>query len=115
MKGYDFQKMLKQAQQMQKKMESTQDELANIEMTGISGGGVVEVKFNCKNEFISIKFKPEAINPDNPESVDVETIEMLEDLVSSAIKDATTKVNNTVQEKMSSVTGGMNLNIPGMF
>lgn len=115
MKGMDFTKMLKQAQQMQKKMESTQEELASIEMTGISGGGVVTVKFNGKNEFLSIKIKPEAINPDNPESIDEETIEMLEDLVSSAIKDATTKVNTTVQEKMSSITGGMNLNIPGLF
>jgi len=115
MKGFDIQKMLKQAQQMQKKMESTQDELATIVMTGVSGGGVVEVKFNGKNEFLSIKIKPEAINPENPESVDEDTIEMLEDLISSAVKDATTQVNNTVQEKMSSITGGMNLNIPGMF
>jgi DNA-binding YbaB/EbfC family protein len=103
MKGMDFNKMLKQAQQMQKKMEDTQNELATIEMTGVSGGGAVEVRFNGKNEFLSIKIKPEAINPENPSAVDEETIEMLEDLISSAIKDATIKVNNTVQQKMSSI------------
>ena len=115
MKGYDFQKMLKQAQQMQKQMESTQDELGKIEVSGIAGGGVISVLFNGKNEFQSIKIKPEAINPENPQSVDEDTIEMLEDLVSSAIKDANTKVNTMVQERMSSITGGMNLNIPGLF
>jgi nucleoid-associated protein EbfC len=115
MKGFDFQKMLKQAQQMQKQMESTQNELGNVEVTGVSGGGVITVVFNGKNEFKSIKIKPEAINPDNPESVDDDTIEMLEDLVSSAIRDANTQVNNMVQEKMSSITGGVNLNIPGLF
>lgn len=113
MKGYNFQKMLKQAQQMQKQMENTQEELANIVVSGASGGGVVSVVFNGKNEFQSIKIKPEAINPENPESVDEETLEMLEDLVSGAIKDANNQVNSMVQERMSSITGG--LNIPGLF
>lgn len=115
MKGFNIQQMLKQAQDMQKKMEHTQEELAKVEVTGLSGGGVVTVLFNGKNEFQSIKIKPEAINPENPESVDSETIEMLEDLVSSAIKDANVKVSGLVQDKMSSITGGMNLNIPGLF
>lgn len=113
--NFNFQKMLKQAQQMQKQMESAQEELAGIEMTGIAGGGAVEVVFNGKNEFKSIKIKPEAINPENPQSVDEETIEMIEDLVASAIKDANSKVSAAVQEKMGSITGGMNINIPGLF
>jgi len=113
MKGFNVQQMLKQAQQMQKKMESAQDELKNIEVTGEAGGGVVSVVFNGKNEFISIKIKPEAINPDNPESVDTDTVEMLEDLISGAMKDANKKVADTAESKMSSVTGGMN--IPGLF
>ncbi|MCK7484496.1 MAG: YbaB/EbfC family nucleoid-associated protein [Bacillus subtilis] len=75
--------MLKQAQEMQKQMENTQEELAKIQVTGESGGGAVVVQFNGKNEFQSIKLKPEAINAENPESVDEETIEMLEDLLSS--------------------------------
>lgn len=115
MKGYNFQKMLKQAQQMQQQMENTQAELANVDVTGNSGGGAVSVVFTGKNEFKSIKIKPEAINPENPESVDEETIEMLEDLISSAMKDANNKVSSMLQEKMSSITGGMNLNIPGLF
>ncbi len=109
----NIQKMLKQAQQMQKQMEKTQADLQNIEVEGASGGGVVSVKFNGKNEFQSIKIKAEAINPENPESVDEDTIEMLEDLVSGAIKDANSKASALMQDKMSSITGGMN--IPGMF
>lgn len=113
MKGFNVQQMLKQAQQMQKKMESAQDELKNIQMTGEAGGGVVSVVFNGKNEFVSIKIKPEAINPDNPESVDADTIEMLEDLVTGAIKEANKKVSEVAESKMNSITGGMN--IPGLF
>ena len=86
MKGFNMQQMMKQAQQMQKKMESAQEELANIELEGIAGGGVVTVKFNAKHELKSVKIKPEAINSENPSSVDEETIEMLEDLITSAIK-----------------------------
>ncbi|EKE03180.1 MAG: hypothetical protein ACD_20C00234G0002 [uncultured bacterium] len=115
MKGHNFQKMLKQAQQMQKQMESTQSELESTEVTGAAGGGVITVVVNGKNEFKSIKIKPEAINPENPESVDEDTIEMLEDLVSSAVRDANNKVNSMVQDRMSSITGGLNINIPGLF
>lgn len=115
MKGYDFHKMLKQAQQMQKQMEHTQDELTKMEVVGVAGGGAISVTLNGKNEFQSIKIKPEAINPDNPESVDEETVEMLEDLITSALKDGNSKVSSLIQEKMSSITGGMNLNIPGLF
>ena len=113
MKGFNVQQMLKQAQQMQKKMEDAQGELKNIEVTGEAGGGVISVVFNGENEFLSIKIKPEAINPDNPESVDTDTVEMLEDLISGAMKDANRKVSETAESKMSSVTGGMN--IPGLF
>lgn len=113
--GFNMQKMLKQAQQMQKQMENAQTELTNVEMTGVAGGGVITVTFNGKNEFKSIKIKPEAINPENPQSVDEETVEMLEDLIASAIRDANSKVNTYAQEKMGAITGGMNLNIPGLF
>ncbi len=113
MKGFNIQQMMKQAQQMQKKMEDAQEELKNIQVTGESGGGVISVVFNGKNEFLSIKIKPEAINPDNPESVDTDTIEMLEDLLTGALKDANQKVSGLIEAKMGSVTGGMN--IPGLF
>lgn len=115
MKGFNLQKMLKQAQDIQKQMESTQEELAATQVKGVAGGGAVEVVFNGKNEFISIKLKPEAINPDNPESVDAETVEMLEDLLSSALKDANNQASQLIQNKMSGITGGLNLNIPGLF
>lgn len=115
MKGFNLQKMLKQAQDMQRQMESTQEELAGTQVKGVAGGGAVEVVFNGKNEFISIKLKPEAINPDNPESVDAETLEMIEDLIASAIKDANSQASAMIQSKMSSITGGMNLNLPGIF
>jgi hypothetical protein len=107
--------MLKQAQQMQKKMENVEDELRAIEVTGEAGGGAIIVKFNAKHEFISIKIKPEAINPESPESVDEDTLEMLEDLISSAIKEANDKAATTIQQKMNSISGGMGLNIPGIF
>jgi len=115
MKGFNIQQMLKQAQQMQKQMESTQEELGSMEISGMAGGGAISVVVNGKNEFQSIKIKPEAINPENPASVDEETIEMLEDLITSAIKDANKNVSALVENKMSSITGGMNLNIPGLF
>lgn len=111
----NLQKMLKQAQNMQKQMENTQQELEGIEVDGAAGGGVVQVKCNAKGDFKSIKIKAEAINPDNPESVDEDTIEMLEDLITSAIKDASAKANDIAQSKLSSITGGMNMNIPGLF
>ena len=111
----NIQKMLKQAQQMQKQMENAQSELGNIELEGAAGGGVITVRVNGKNEFLSIKIKPEAINPENPASVDEDTIEMLEDLITSAIKDANAKASFTAQQKISSLTGGLNLNIPGLF
>lgn len=115
MNGFNIQKMIKQAQDMQKQMESTQEELEGVTVTATAGGGVITVVFNGKNEFQSIKIKPEAINPENPENVDTETIEMLEDLITSAIKDANSQVSSMVKERMSSITGGLNLNIPGLF
>ncbi len=113
MKGFNIQQMMKQAQQMQKKMEDAQNELKEVKMTGEAGGGVVSVVFNGKNEFQSIKIKPEAINPDNPENVDADTIEMLEDLITGAINEANKKVSEIAESKMTSITGGMN--IPGLF
>ena len=61
----------------------------------------------------SIKVKKEAINPDNPNSVDDDTIEMLEDLLNQALSEATTKATAQMEEKMKSITGG--ISIPGLF
>ncbi len=116
MKGFNMQQMLKQAQQMQKKLESAQEELKKMEITAEAGGGVISVKLNGKNEFKSIKIKPEAINPENPESVDEETVEMLEDLITSAMKEANKNVSQTIENKMGSLADGAGINLPpGMF
>lgn len=112
MKGFNLQKMLKQAQKMQSAMASAQDELADIYVEGSAGGGAVKVSFNGKNEFQKIKLTAEAINPENPNSVDEEDIEALEDLITSAIKDASEKASSTAKEKISGITGGVDLNLP---
>jgi hypothetical protein len=111
----NIQKMLKQAQMMQKQMENTQEELGGTILEGSAGGGVVVAKVTGKNDFVSIKIKPEAINPENPESVDAETIEMLEDLINSAIKDANAKAKSISEDRLKAITGGLNLNMPGLF
>lgn len=113
MQGFNIQKMMKQAQQMQKKAQDMQEDLEKSEFTGIAGGGAVTVVFNGKNEIKSIKLKKEALNAENPESIDDETVEMLEDLILSAIGDVNNKVSTALEAKMSSITGG--LNIPGLF
>ena len=115
MKGFNIQQMMKQAQQMQKQMESAQEELQNTEVTGESGSGAVTVIMNAKNEIRSIKIKPEAVNPENPASVDEETIEMLEDLILSALQDANKKAAATVEQKMGAMTAGLPIKIPGLF
>lgn len=105
--------MMQQAQKMQKKLKETQDELSNVEVYGQSAGGAVEVKFNGQGKFQSIKIKPEAINAANPETVDSDTLETLEDLIIEAMKNATNQANLQMEAKMKAITGG--INIPGLF
>ncbi len=105
---FNIQKVMQQAQKMQKQMENVQDELRTIEVLGSSGGGMITVKVNAQGAFLGIKIKPEAINPDNPESVDSETVEMLEDLVSTAILDAADKASKVSQEKMAPISNQIN-------
>lgn len=109
----DMMKMMKQAQSLQKRLKDTQDELANTEITGESAGGAVKVVCDGQGKFKSIKLSPEAINPENPSSIDADTVEMLEDVITTAILQASTKATAQMEEKMKSVTGG--LNIPGLF
>ncbi len=99
---FDIQKMMKQAQQMQSKMQEVQDELAATDIEGTAGGGAVTVVCNGKIEFKSIKISPDVAGD----------AEMLEDLVLTALKDASDKAAKMTEEKMQAVTGGMN--IPGM-
>ena len=105
--------MMKQAQNLQKKLKDTQAELVNIEITGEAAGGAVKVICDGQGKFKSIKLSPEAVNSENPSSVDSESIEMLEDIITSAIQQASDKATKQMEEKMKAVTGG--LNIPGLF
>jgi len=109
----DMMKMMKQAQNLQKKLKDTQDELSNTEITGESAGGAVKVICDGQGRFKSIKLTADAINPENPSAVDSDSIEMLEDVISTAILQASKKATDAMEIKMKSVTGG--LNIPGLF
>jgi DNA-binding YbaB/EbfC family protein len=97
--------IMKQAQAMQENMQKAQEELAAIEVTGESGGGLVKLTMTCKHDVKSVQIDPELLT-------DAEDREILEDLVAAAMNDAVRKVEKTTEEKMSSLTGG--LNIPGM-
>jgi DNA-binding YbaB/EbfC family protein len=91
--------LLQQAQKMQENLQQAQAELANIEVTGSAGGGMVEVTMNCRHEVRRVRIDP-AISDD---------IEMVEDLVSAAINDAVNRVTATTSEKMAGMTAGMPL------
>tara|TARA_Y100001970_G_scaffold292483_1_gene433957 strand:- start:1255 stop:1578 length:324 start_codon:yes stop_codon:yes gene_type:complete len=100
-------KMLKQAQEMQKKMETVQKELGSMVINADSGGGMVKVKVNGNLEFLALDIKNEVLDEDR---------EMIEDLIISAVNKGITIAQEKSKEKMQSVTGGMlsGLNIPGM-
>tara|TARA_B100001029_G_scaffold47545_1_gene37659 strand:+ start:123 stop:446 length:324 start_codon:yes stop_codon:yes gene_type:complete len=93
--------MMKQAQEMQSKMSEMQDKLSELEVTGSSGGGLVEITMSGKHQVKSLKIDESIVDKDN--------IEVLEDLAVAAINDARAKVDNAVNEKMSELTGGLQL------
>ena len=97
--------IMKQAQAMQENMQKAQQELAAIEVTGEAGGGMVKLIMTCRHDVKNIQIDPELLG-------DIEDKEILEDLIAAAMNDAVRKVEKTTQEKMSTLTGG--LNIPGM-
>ena len=104
--------MMKQAQNIQKKLVDAQNELTNMSIEGTAGNGSVKVICDGKGQFKSIKLSAEAINPENPSAISADDIEMLEDLISSAMKTAIDKSKTEMEAKMKSVTGGVN--IPGL-
>ncbi len=104
--------MMKQAQTLQARLKDTQKQLAETEIVGESAGGAVKVTCDGQGKFKAIKLSAEAINPENPSAVDAESIEMLEDIISSAIKQASDKATKEMETKMKAVTGG--INIPGL-
>lgn len=105
--------MMKQAQQMQKKLQETQSELANTEFTAVAGNGAVTAICDGQGKFKAIKLTKAALNPENPDSVDDDTVEMLEDLIATAMKQATVEATGVMESKMKALTGG--INIPGLF
>ena len=96
--------LMKQAQQMQEKMQKAQEELQNIIVHGESGGGLVKISITCKNEIKKI---------DIDDSLFSEERDMLEDLLIAAFNDAIRKADKKTQESMSGMTSGLNLP-PGM-
>jgi len=101
--------LMQQAQKMQEEMKKVQDKLATINVEGTSGGGMVKVVANCKLEIQSVNIEPEV--------VDAEDKEMLEDLIIAAVNQAIQNAQTKANEEMQSVTGGMlgGLNLPGNF
>ncbi len=96
--------MMKQLQKMQAKMEEIQNELEQTQVEGSAGGGMVKVIVNGKQDLLEIKIDPEVVDP--------EDIEMLQDLIVAAVNQARQKAQELQAEQMSALTGG--LNIPGM-
>jgi DNA-binding YbaB/EbfC family protein len=96
--------MMKQAQQLQSKMLKLQEEMAEKTVESSSGGGMVKVVANGRQQIVSIQIENEVVDPDD--------VEMLQDLVVAAVNDALTKAQEMVSTEMGKLTGG--LNIPGL-
>ena len=92
--------MMKQAMALQANMKKAQDEIAAMEITGVSGGGMVKVTMNGKHEVKRVQIEPAVASEDR---------EMLEDLVAAAVNDAVNKVDAASQARMSSLMSGVNL------
>ena len=100
-----FGNMLKQAQEMHAKISKLQEEMAGKTVEASSGGGMVNVVINGKQEIMSIRIDPEVVNR--------EDIEMLQDLIVAAVNEAIRKSQEMMTEEMKKITGG--LNIPGLI
>ena len=102
--GMNMVNMMKQMQKMQRELENTQKLLDEEEVSATSGGGAVEVTVNGKKEVLSIKLTPEVVDPDD--------IEMLQDLIITAINEANRKAQEKHDSEINKITGG--INIPGL-
>jgi nucleoid-associated protein EbfC len=97
--------IMNQAKMMQNRLAQIQAEMAQKTVEASSGGGMVTVMANGQNEILSVKIEPEVVNPDD--------VEMLQDLIQAAVNDALHKAQEMVSQEMAKVTGG--LKIPGLF
>jgi len=101
----DMNKMLKQMQKLQQKMEKVQEELAQKEVSWTSGGEMVTATVNGRQELVDLKINPEVIDPDDPE--------MLEDMVIAAVNGAMSEATAMIQQEMAKIAGGLS-GIPGL-
>ena len=99
--------LMKQAQRMQRQMEEKTKEMEEKEWEATAGGGAVTVKISGKKEVLSVKLDPEVVDPDD--------IEMLEDLIVAATNEALRKVEEESSEMMSALTGGIGGGLGGLF
>ena len=97
----NMQQLMKQAQRMQENMQRKQAELNGREFTSSSGGGMVKVTVNGAREVLSVEIDPQCVDPDD--------VEMLQDLVLSAVNGALKEASSTVEQEMGKLTGGMNM------
>jgi len=97
--------ILKQAQQMHARISQLQEEMAQKTVETTSGGGMVRIVMNGKQEILSLRIEPEVVNRDD--------VEMLQDLIAAALNEAIRKSQEMMTEEMKKITGG--LNIPGML
>ncbi len=97
-------KMMKQVKKMQEEFQKAQEEIKKKEVEGSAGGGMVKIKMTGGNDLISVSIAPDAVDPDD--------VEMLEDLILAAFKNAQEEVNKLSEETFGGMTGGMD--IPGL-
>jgi len=102
----NMQQLMKQAQQMQKQLMAAQAELAETEVEGSAGGGLVSAKMTGSGELLSLTIDPKAVDAD-----DVET---LQDLIVAAVRDAAHNAADLTQEKMGPLAGGLGGGMPGL-
>lgn len=104
MGGTNMNKMMKEARKVQEQIVQMQEELHKRELEVTSGGGAVTVRVNGKQEILSLKITPEAVDPDD--------VEMLEDMIIAAVNEAVKQSQDMVSGEMAKITGGFN--IPGL-
>ncbi|EJF80800.1 UPF0133 protein [Bartonella sp. DB5-6] len=97
----DMMSMMKKAKEMQEKMQKIQEEVANLQVTGTSGGGLVNITLNGKNIITEIKIDSSLLSP--------EEVEILEDLIMAAYNEAKTKIEIAIEEKTKNITAGLPL------
>lgn len=103
--GFNMQKLMQQAQKMQRDMAKVQENLGNMQFEGKAGGGMVTAVCNGNSELLGIRIDPQVLDPDD--------VEMLEDMVLAAVREAITASKEAAAQAMGKITGGAGL--PGMF